>query len=220
MSVDYAALLSQEHRKPMLTAWVQVLTEAMNANATILASLPSKFDVQVAVGEQLDFTGEWIGTTRVLDLPASDGYFSWDTANRGWDQAPWFFASSPILVPYTLDDDHYRMLLFAKIADNMWDGSIPSAYAVWNQFYPNGVPYQFFIQDRENMEAVQGLVGITTPVTPDAIALLRSGRLGLDPVGVNVKYAYIPDVAAPMFAFDLDTPFFKGWGRGQWATII
>lgn len=220
MSVDYAALLSQEHQLPALTAWVTVLTEPFNTNAALLASLPSAFDIETAVGEQLDYTGQWVGTNRVLDLPARDGYFSWDVAGRGWDQAPWFFAASPLVVPYVLDDFHYRMLLFAKIGENMWDGSIPGAYDVWNKFYPNGMPYQFFVQDREGMEALQGLVGVTTPVTPDAIALLRSGRLGLDSVGVNVKYAYIPDVAGPMFAFDLDTPFFQGWGQGSWATII
>lgn len=215
----YSTLLSQEHLQPNLIAWVDTVTEPFLTNQAVLAALPTRFDVQYAVGQQLDYTGEWIGIGRVLDLPATTGYFSWDTIGAGWDQAPWYFAASPIIVPYTLDDDHYRMLLFAKIADNMWDGSIPGAYAVWNKFYPNGDPFQFFIQDLGNMEMLQGFVNPTSEVTPDAIALLQSGNLGLKPVGVRVQYAYVSGIPGPMFAFDLDTPNFQGWDTAYWATV-
>lgn len=220
--MEYRDLLSQEHQQPNLLSWVDALTAPLKSNQALLMSLPAKFDIATAVGQQLDFVGEWVGIGRVLDLPATTGYFSWDDPDPalGWDSAPWYFEASPIIVPYRLDDDHYRMLLYAKIANNIWDGSVPGAYRVWEQFYPGGVPYRFFIQDLGNMEMLQGLVGSTKPVSADAIALLVSGNLGLKPVGVNVQYAYLPDTAGPMFAFDLDTPEFAGWDEGTWATIV
>lgn len=216
----YSDLLSQEHQQPKLVAWVDALTAPFRDNQALLMSFPAKFDIATAVGQQLDFVGEWVGIGRVLDLPATTGYFSWDIVGLGWDSAPWYFEASPIIVPCRLDDTHYRMLLYAKIANNIWDGSIPGAYRVWDQFYPNGEPYRFFIQDLGNMEMLQGLVSTTGPVTADAVALLKSGNLGLKPVGVRVHYAYLPDTAGPMFAFDLDTTYFAGWDTGSWATVV
>lgn len=216
----YRDLLSQEHQKPLLSAWVDAVTEGLDSNRALLQTMALKFDLDTAVGQQLDFVGEWVGIGRVLDLPATTGYFSFDVEGLGWDQAPWYFEASPIIVPYRLDDDHYRMLLRAKVANNVWDGSVPGAYRVWGQFYPDGKPFRFFIQDLGNMEMLQGFVGTDGPVTVDAIALLRSGALGLKPVGVRVQYAFLPDTAGPMFAFDLSTDEFAGWDTGSWATVV
>ena len=52
---NYQELVTSEYRQsPKFMALVKLLTDAIEANRLIIESLPTKFDVDVAVGEQLD----------------------------------------------------------------------------------------------------------------------------------------------------------------------
>ena len=143
---DYLDLITSEHQdKPDYVATVALRVQPYIDMQNLLAGMPALFDLDVAIGDQLDKTGLWIGLTRFLEIPLSI-YFSWDTAGLGWDQGVWSGSYSPGHGIVALDDPHYRILLKARVVANQWDGTIPGAYTAWNDlFAPEG--YQILIQD-------------------------------------------------------------------------
>src|SRR5580704_14828215 len=87
---DYLSLIIPEHQgqpnyEATITATVQPFIDGQN----LVESFPSLFDVDIAVGQQLDYTGQWIGRSRYLVTPLNV-YFSFDTQNLGWDQGIWY----------------------------------------------------------------------------------------------------------------------------------
>lgn len=215
----YPSLLSAGNQiQPNFVSWVRTLCEPMLTNSTLLATLPAKFDVSFAVGQQLDYTGQWIGRDRYVDIP-NLVYFSWDTAGRGWDQAPWSTQYSPLTTRTALSDAQYRLTLAGGILDNMWDGSIPGAYAIWDSVFPPGQGPFIFVQDLGGMQMLVGLGDPVNPVDPVTNALFNSGKIVTKPVGVHVRFATLATTPGNFFAWDLNTPGFAGWDQGQWATI-
>lgn len=142
---DYLTLIPAEHSGA--SRYVQVITlhaQAAVDSINLLNSLPRLFDLDVAVGQQLDFTGQWIGLTRYVAQPLNV-YFSWDTAGLGWDEGFWLGPFDPTTAVTALDDPHYRILLKARVVANQWDGTVVGAYAAWNTvFAPEGL--QILIQ--------------------------------------------------------------------------
>ena len=146
---DYLNLITSEYSDPVnqakfiatVTARVQPYVD-MQAQ---LAEMNALFDLDVAVGQQLDTTGQWIGLTRFLSVPLNI-YFSWGVNGLGWNQGIWYSPYGPSSSVVQLDDPHYRILLKARVVANQWDGTIPGAYKAWDTlFAPEG--YQILIQD-------------------------------------------------------------------------
>lgn len=87
-----------------------------------MSGLVTAFDIDTAVGVQLDILGLWIGRSRIVSQPISGVYFSWDTDGLGYDQGIWQGPYDPDSGYTTLSDETYRIILKAKIAINNWDG--------------------------------------------------------------------------------------------------
>jgi hypothetical protein len=160
---DYTDLITSEHQnQPDYVQTVALSLQPYVDGQNVLASLPGLFDVDAAVGQQLDFVGQWVGITRYIQEPLAV-YFSWDVANLGWDAGVWDTTYEGSSVTVALDDFHYRILIKAKIVANQWDGTVSGAYNSWNTlFAPEG--YQILIQCGESQvvpffawdEALQG----------------------------------------------------------------
>jgi hypothetical protein len=215
---DYGSLYSQSNQTPRLTLWTNILTEGSTTNQALLAAFPQSFDLDIAVGQQLDYTGQHIGPTRLVELPLTN-YFSFDTVGLGWDQGSWYAPYSPSSYHYALSDSQYRMLLKSAIMNNYWDGSIPGIYRIWDALFPPGTGPFVFAQDTGNMTMLLGLGDSIGTIDPVTTALFNSGKLMVKPVGVRVNYATIATTPGAFFAFDLENSSFKGWDEGQWATI-
>ena len=87
-----------------------------------MTGMISAFDIDTAVGKQLDILGEWIGRKRRVSTPISGVYFSWDTEKLGWDQGMWQGPFDPDDGYLDLSDEVYRLVLKVKIAINHWNG--------------------------------------------------------------------------------------------------
>ena len=97
MATDYTTLITGSHAdKPKFVATVALTTAAISSIGDVAKAMVTAFDVDQAVGVQLDKVGLWVGVTRTV-LVASG--------------------------VTTLDDATYRLLLKAKIATNNWDGT-------------------------------------------------------------------------------------------------
>jgi hypothetical protein len=136
---EYLSLITSEHQgKPKFAASLTAAVDPLASVQQFLASLPAQFDVDTAVGVQLDIVGLWIGRSRKIPTPIADPWFRFDDVLRGFDSAYWY---QPAYGQQTylsvLDDDTYRRLLKAKILANRWDGTRPGAEAVLDTYFTN-----------------------------------------------------------------------------------
>ena len=205
---DYTTLITSEHAsKPKFVALVSLLTQAIDSNTQLVNSFQTLFDVDTAVGQQLDYTGQWIGITRNVYPSISSAFFSLDTANLGLDQGYWqgILDVGGFTV---LPDEAYRQILYAKIAINTWDGTTNSALKILQNALP-GVYVS--ILDNQNMSITISISG-----TLDALQkqLIEQGYFTARPAGVAVTY----DIGSVFFAWNENTATQKGWNTGAfWA---
>lgn len=210
----YLALITSLHRgKPKFSAMIKALVEPIVAQQAFMEHLPLDFDLDQAIGVQLDQVGEWVGRKRFVEVPVANVWFSFDTEFRGFDQGVWYQPQYDTPGGITrLDDDTYRTLLRAKIAANNWDGTLPSAKAALEILFPGGET-TILIIDNQDMTITFGVAG----VIPSAlfVALLSQGYLPLKPEGVRADYR-ITTVTGPLFGFDVENEFIAGFDTGAW----
>jgi len=216
---SFLELITSEHnQQPNYMATVDFsISTYVEGDLPLVANLPFKFDVDWAVGEQEDFVGQWVGRTRFVNL--GNVFFSFDTMGLGFDQANWRGAFDPPESLVRLDDYHYRLLLYATIIANHWNGSIPVAYHAWDTLFA-GTGVKVLIQDYGNMTM---LYGVISPGTPDRVlqALLTNGHMDLRPEGVQIlNYVFQIKPRTPYFAFDSESSVVNGWDVGYWGVLI
>jgi hypothetical protein len=114
---------------------------------SVFESFSDLFDIDFAVGDQLDKTGEWIGQSRGVPIKLPNLYFSADIAGLGADEG---YAAQPFDTGYStsyLPDLYYRKLLFAKILANRWDGTVVGLQAILRAYF-NDPATLVFIDDK------------------------------------------------------------------------
>jgi len=130
---DYMALITPWQANPAkarFQATVRVGVQPYADAQAFVAGLPQAFDVDEAVGAQLDIDGQWIGRDRYVPIPIPDTTFAFDIAGRGFDEGYWrtnYDAANDIS---SLPDNLYRPLLYAKILANRWDGTAAMAVQI------------------------------------------------------------------------------------------
>ncbi|WP_186163593.1 DUF2612 domain-containing protein [Burkholderia gladioli] len=210
---DYLGLITSEHRaEPRFMAMAEMLAAPLVDLMNVLGGAPALFDLDSAVGEQLDTVGEWIGLSRNVSTPLSGIYFSFDVPGLGFDQGAWKGPFDPETGLVALDDATYLMTLRAKIAANHWDGTPEGAADILDALAPAGT--HVFLEDHCDMSITIGIAGIQ----PSALyyALLKQGLLSLKPEGVLVNYRITSGQGAPLFGFDIDNQYVGGFDQGAW----
>jgi hypothetical protein len=148
--------------KPKFVATVSGTLAPIVTAGAVAASLPSLFDLDVAVGSQLDATGQWIGPTRNVQLPIPGTDFTWSDPARGWSLGIWKGPYSQQYGVTQLDDDTYRRLLKAVVLSNHWDGTIPGMQAIFDAFFIDPATL-VFIQDQTQVPYPQISFAWATP---------------------------------------------------------
>lgn len=213
----YTSLITSEHQgKPNFAAVLAAILQPVADITQTIGSLPTAFDIDEAVGVQLDIVGLWVGISRQLLEPLVGVYFSFDTLNLGFDQGTWQGPFDPTSGLVSLPDDAYRALLYATIGSNQWDGTIPGAYGVWQMLF--GSSEKVLIQDFGDMSMLTALMDKSANATINA--LFTTGAVRLKPAGVRLVTA-VPSVAlSPLFGFDVQNASIAGWDSGCWPTIL
>ncbi|MCA7083380.1 DUF2612 domain-containing protein [Cupriavidus sp. DB3] len=210
---DYTGLITSEHnQRPKFMAVVAALAQPMVDLMNVLGSMPGKFDLDKAVGVQLDDVGRWVGISRIIRTPLTDVYFSLDIDGLGFDQGIWKGPFDPDTGLTTLDDDTYRLVIRAKIGANHWDGTMEGSVAILNSIF--GDDTHVFIQDNQDMTMTIGIAG----QQPSAVflALVAEGYIPLKPEGVRVNLIIVSTDNAPIFGFDVQNNFISGFDSGAW----
>ena len=109
-------LVTNEHQdKPKFMATLAATLQPFADLNAVLDNFSALFDVDCAVGAQLDVVGQWVGLSRKLEAPIPNVYFSFDVAGVGFDQGVWFAPFDPTEGVISLDDATYRTMLYIKI---------------------------------------------------------------------------------------------------------
>lgn len=153
-------LTSEYSRATKFHKWLLYCLRISDDISNCLASVPVAFDLDFAIGVQLDILGQLIGASRSVPFQPSGGV-------------------SPIL-----DDKTYRILLKATIANNTWDGTIGSLYPIWNDLFPGG---RIAIIDNQNMTATIIMTGTFTSIIQD---LITNGLIVPRPQAVAYTYEF------------------------------
>ena len=139
---DYISLIpSQNASAPKFVAMVSVLAQAFVDEQNTLGS--ATFDLDTATGVSLDYIGQWVGLSRSVSGVAGTAlpvYFSFDTADLGFDQG---IIYGPYDMPSgiaVMDDPTYRFMIRVKIAANNWDGTLDQLQAILLMLLPYSDP--------------------------------------------------------------------------------
>lgn len=212
---EYLDLIPSANRnQPKFTASLSVVLEGLVAVMNTLESMPAAFDIDTAIGAQLDAVGVRVGLSRRLPVPIEGVYFSFGIEGVGFGEGVWRGPNDPTDAIALLDDETYRAALRIKIAANSWNGTVAGAQALLASLSGGGT--YMFMQDNFDMS---GTV-IVSGVIPSALfkSLLRQLLIVFKPGGVELRTIFASSVSgAPVFGFGLDNDYIGGFGHGAWA---
>lgn len=157
----YLNLLTSEYRvDPLFNQWLYSVLSIADDISNCLMFITSAFDLDFAVGAQLDVLGVIVGANRTVPFQPSSGV-------------------SPVL-----DDTTYRLLIKATIANNQWNGTIGTLYPIWTTLFPGG---NIIILDNQNMTATIILTGSFSSIIQD---LIVNGMIVPRPQAVQYNYIF------------------------------
>lgn len=188
------------------------LTEPLRIAKLRLDQMRRDFDVDTAVGVQLDAIGARVGVSRELPVKLRGVYFAMDEADVGFDLGKWRGEYDPEDGVSILDDELYRSVIQARILTNHWDGTretlgkyLEDAVA---QF---GVASKVLdLQDTQSMKVV---LHMTKSEVPPIVWELFTRRI-VDVTAAGVGFTVVDN--HPWFGFDYETRSVCGLDRGYY----
>jgi hypothetical protein len=222
MSKDTDLTTNYHSLKPLFVDHIDLITRPLSDAGNAITAFITEFDIDEAIGVQLDILGKWIGRTRVVRQPISGIYFSFDTDSLGFDQGVWQGPYDPDVGFTNLSDDVYRIVLKAKIAINHWNGTNETLPEILDTALAgSGLTMQ--IVDNQDMTISVWVFPETdiSDVSLELIAAIRQGDLTVKAAGVWAGDIQTPSVETPsvgnkFFGFDMDNDYIAGFDDGAW----
>lgn len=214
---QYTDLIAGAHRnKERFTEWIFTITEPLSKAREKLIEMQALFDVETAVGVQLDAVGARVGVSRILPTKLVGVYFALDDVGGvGLDLGLWKGRFDPDDGLISLDDPTYRAVIKSKILMNHWNGtneSLPAFVSRMLGFF--GVSGKVIdIQDLKTMHVV---INLGPEKTPRVVYELLSRRI-IDVVAAGVALKITDDL--PWFSLDFDTESVQGLDDGYWIPL-
>jgi hypothetical protein len=195
-ATPYLNLITSEHnQKPNFMAMVGVVTGAIaDVNNGIQAIQPA-FDLDQAIGAQLDILGLWIGQSRVISDILILGFFGFaddvaalpfgEFSNPSIGGVFYEFGSS-FAGSTVLSDADYLTILRARIVRNQSDGTLEAI--------ENALQFIFGVNCSVADNGTMNLaITVSSPITPTDQALLSNLDILPRPAGVEIgSITYTP----------------------------
>lgn len=215
----YLSLIpSQYANKPKFRKYIEVCLRKIEEIYSVGVFWDSEFNIDFAVGKQLDIIGDIVGRSRYLQIDIVDVYFTWDNEGLGWEKGVWRAPYDPLTGLSRISDDIYRTVLKAKIVANQWDGTTNGIYHVYDQVFESQGT-KVIVQDNQDMSMAVGIVGLET--NPLNVTLLRLGYLFIKPTGVRINYfIYTNQPGDRLFSWDAESDRLSGWDDAAWGEEI
>jgi hypothetical protein len=178
-------LFSQYSNSPVILSLLDNFSQAVGANAAVDGFYDQVWNVDTAVGYGLDVWGRIVGLNTGRILPVSDSvYLGFSEAGNiagianTWGHGTWY--SGPKATNnISLSDDAFRVLILAKAASNIWDGSIPGLNKILRLLFPGQVAYC-----TDGLDMTMTYV-FDFPLTPAQISILFNSNILPRPAGVS-----------------------------------
>ena len=155
----YLALITSEYStKPMFNAYVAAFLNMISPAVDMYTSFNTIFNIDNAVGDQLDQIGELLNISR--QLPVVDEN-----------------------IPSVLTDEYYRTVIKAKIMASQWDGTREGLEEILNALLPDA---NYDIIDSQDMNYQVALLDKSLDATSQA--LLFQGYILPKPAGIGCTY--------------------------------
>lgn len=201
---DYSGLLTSQYAsKPKAVATVEASVSVAAYLQAMEFFVQCMYDVDYAIGVQLDVIGEWAGISRRIPVPIAGVYFTWDGTmpEEGWGESAWRgrFGASSAITEYP--DDEYRRLIKAKIVANNGDGSIQMIYDIFEAAFPGA---DVLVIDNQDMTITINY--LYPDFTPMQRAIIDGGFLPIKISGVGINYVPSYDRDAEAIIAAMDTP--------------
>lgn len=172
----YVDNITSQHRdKPKFIGWLTKGLTIVDHAYKATKSIDDEFDLDQAIGNQLGLLGTIIGRERTLTFQPMHGH-------------------NPVL-----DDETYRLVLKAKVAINMWNGTIPHMYEIWDNIFKD---IGLEIEDNQDMSFNAYITGYVNQIRQN---LIQRGYIVPKPEGVRVNY-----IGKSL----IDSSFYKGLAVG------
>lgn len=154
-------ITSQYQMSVNYKSWIVGLLQPLIDLTNCLYSFYFVFDLDLAVGDQLDILGDIIGAERVVPFKPTNPNDS-----------------------STLDDATYRILLKATLGANFWNGTNGELQTLWQQLFPGG---SISIYDHQDMSFTVAMAGTFTSIIQD---MITHDMIVPRPEGVLVNYTF------------------------------
>lgn len=151
-------ITSQYADKPKFNAYVKAFLDMISPAIDCLTSFDTIFNLENAVGDQLDKCGALVALTRELPLSNPD-------------------------IPSILSDDLFRTVIKARIYSNFWDGTLQSWNDIIKTMFPDA---SYEVVDNQDMSIDVIMIDPTADAT--MLALLFNGYIVPKPSGVRVTW--------------------------------
>lgn len=221
---DYLSLVpSWNADKPKFMNTLAALLQPFVDTQALLDTYRREYDIDTAVGVQLDVVGQWVGRTRYINSPIMNVFFSFDNGGgprTGFDQGIWAGAYDATYGITALDDDTYRALLKLQAIANHWDGTLDQIALPMASLFPGIV-----IQDKGDTPT--GLMAmdvlIPGPLLSSLLLAILQQDFPVKPSGVHVNFIETTVSTQPIFAFNVGhvpgSPL-GGFDEASWGIII
>ena len=176
-------IISQYANSPILTQLIANFDDYVDQTINLQNFFDFIWNVDTAQGYGLDVWGRIVGVTRILNVGAGALYLGFEEATTlsafGFNQEP-FYAGAPVTTNFSLSDDAFRVLIFAKALANICDGSTKAINQLLLNLFPNRG--NCYVTDGLNMTMTYTFNFALTPVEQ---AILGQSNVLPKPVGVS-----------------------------------
>lgn len=195
MTTDYTGLITSEHnQQPDFDAVVNLTANGVAQITSVIQSLPGLFDLNNAVGAQLDVVGQWVGISRLVTGVLLVQFFGFadDSSALGFGElgspatgGRFIELGESPTGNATLGDPEFRLILSAKIVANQYDGNIADYDAALADVLPGQTVLTFDPGQYVLMIVPQAMID------PIIQSLLTNYDLLPRPGGVRYQYAFL-----------------------------
>lgn len=133
----WQTVISQYANSKILTQLILNIDAYLDQTANLDAFYNFIWNVDTAQGYGLDVWGRIVGVNRVVKITLTN-WFGYDEALPGsftFGQGA-FYSGDPLTSNLALSDDAYRLLIFAKAAANITNGSIQAINQILRNLFP------------------------------------------------------------------------------------
>lgn len=167
-----------------LLTYLDFLAQNVDATNNIEVFFDQVWNIDTAEGWGLDFWGEIVGLPNGRTLTVTTQYLGFEEASDisevGFNQAP-LYSGAALTSNFELEDDAFRLLILAKAAANISDGSILSINTILRTLFgASGICY---CTDGGDMTMTYTFGFALSPVQ---IAIIQGSGVLPRPAGVSV----------------------------------